>query len=66
MNDWKTIYVGNLLPSVELRRLILEEQNIPAVILNQRDSSYHFGTIELKVRTEDSERASQLIADSQE
>jgi hypothetical protein len=66
MDDWKTIYVGNLLPSVELRRLILEEQNIPAVILNQRDSSYHFGTIELKVRTEDSERASQLIADSQE
>ena len=33
-------------------------------ILNQRDSSYHFGTIELKVRLEDVDRASQLIEDT--
>ena len=30
-----------------------------------RDSSYHFGTIELKVRLEDVERASQLIEDTE-
>lgn len=64
MKDWSTIYVGSFLPAVELRRSVLEEHSIPSVILNQRDSSYHFGTIELKVRVEDVDRASQLIQDA--
>jgi hypothetical protein len=64
MKDWSTIYVGSFLPAVELRRSVLEEHAIPAVVLNQRDSSYHFGTIELKVRLEDVDRASALIADT--
>ena len=65
MKDWTTIYTGSFLPAVELRRAVLEKHAIPAVILNQRDSSYHFGTIELKVRLEDVDRASQLIEDTE-
>ena len=65
MKDWSTIYVGSFLPAVELRRSVLEKHAIPAVVLNQRDSSYHFGTIELKVRLEDVERASHLIEDTE-
>lgn len=64
MKDWSTIYVGSFLPAVELRRSVLEKHAIPAVVLNQRDSSYHFGTIELKVRLEDVKRAAALIADT--
>ena len=61
-----TIYTSNLPPAVELRRLKLEENGIPVVVLNQRDSSYHFGAVDLKVHKENSEIASQLILDSEE
>ena len=65
MKDWTTIFTGSFLPAVELRRSVLEKNDIPSVVLNQRDSSYYFGTIELKVRNEDVNVASQLIEDTE-
>ena len=49
-------------PAVELRRAVLEEHGIPAVVLNKRDSSYLFGFVELLVQEEDAARAESLIA----
>ncbi|TDS14819.1 putative signal transducing protein [Sphingobacterium paludis] len=37
----------------EMMKLLLEEQGIPAVLLNKQDSSLKFGRIELFVREED-------------
>ena len=62
MNGWTVVYADGFPPAVELRRAVLEEHGIPAVILNKRDSSYLFGFVELLVQEEDAERAEALIA----
>ncbi|MDG2208605.1 MAG: DUF2007 domain-containing protein [Flavobacteriales bacterium] len=61
MKGWVVIYSDGLLAAVELRRAVLEEQDIPAIVLNKRDSSYLFGFLELLVREEDAESAMELI-----
>jgi len=66
MNGWKVVYADGFPPAVELRRVILEEHGIPAVVLNKRDSSYLFGFVELLVQDEDIEKAEALIKDAQQ
>lgn len=62
MNGWTVIYTDGFPPAVELRRAVLEEHGIPAVVLNKRDSSYLFGFVELLVQVEDVPRAESLIS----
>lgn len=66
MNGWKVVYADGFPPAVELRRVILEENGIPAVVLNKRDSSYLFGFVELLVQDEDIEKAEALIKGAQQ
>ena len=40
---------------------MLIENNIPAVVLNKKDSSYLFGVVELYVENENSEKATELM-----
>lgn len=61
MNGWTVVYADGFPPAVELRRAVLEEHGIPAVVLNKRDSSYLFGFVELLVQEEDAVRAESLI-----
>ncbi len=62
MNGWTVVYTDGFPPAVELRRAVLEEHGIPAVVLNKRDSSYLFGFVELLVQVEDVPRAESLIS----
>lgn len=64
MNGWQVVYSDGFPPAVELRRAVLEENGIPAVILNKRDSSYLFGYVELLVQEEDVERARAVLQDA--
>ena len=64
MNGWIVVYSDGFPPAVELRRVILEEHGIPAVVLNKRDSSYLFGFVELLVQEEDVEKAEALLKDA--
>jgi len=57
MNGWSVVYSDAFPPAVELRRAVLEQHEIPAVVLNKRDSSYLFGFVELLVQDEDLDRA---------
>ena len=57
MNGWGVVYSDGFPPAVELRRAVLEQHEIPAVVLNKRDSSYLFGFVELLVQDEDFDRA---------
>jgi hypothetical protein len=57
MNGWSVVYSDAFPPAVELRRAVLEQHEIPAVVLNKRDSSYLFGFVELLVQNEDLDRA---------
>jgi len=40
---------------------VLEQHQIPAVVLNKRDSSYLFGFVELLVQEEDLGRAKEVL-----
>ena len=59
---WETIYSSPLLYQVEILRALLEEEEIPAVIINKKDSSYQsFGEIELYVHRNDILKAMQIV-----
>lgn len=62
MNGWTVVYSDGFPPAVELRRTVLEGHEIPAVVLNKRDSSYLFGLVELLVQDEDAERAMEILS----
>jgi hypothetical protein len=64
MNGWQVVYSDGFPPAVELRRAVLEENGIPSVILNKRDSSYLFGFVELLVQDEDVNRAKALLQEA--
>jgi len=63
MNGWTVVYSDGFPPAVELRRTVLESHDIPAVVLNKRDSSYLFGLVELLVQDEDADRAMAILSD---
>ena len=63
-NDWIEIYSGTNHIKIELIKQLLNNNNINAVILNQKDSSYHvFGTIKLFTQKNDQKRALELISE---
>ena len=60
--NWITIKSSNKLYELELLKGVLNENSIPSVILNKQDSSYlNFGEAELKVLSNDLEKAYLLI-----
>jgi hypothetical protein len=59
---WIKIYQTTELHKVELIKAMLEENEIPNVVFNKKDSSYlSFGEIELFVQQEDAIKALHLI-----
>lgn len=48
----------------EMEKQMLEANGIPAVLLNQQDSSYMFGKINLFVNEENKEAARQLLQEN--
>ena len=63
-NDWIEIHSGTNLIKIEMIKQLLNNNNINAVILNQKDSSYHvFGTIKLFTQKNDQKRALELISE---
>ena len=61
MKGWTVVYSDGFPPAVELRRTVLDQHSIPAVVLNKKDSSYLFGFVELLVQDEDVIRAKELL-----
>lgn len=59
--DWTKIATYSNAIQGEISRQMLEENNIPAVIMNKQDSSYLFGKIELYVSQADALQAQELI-----
>ena len=49
MNDWVVIFETGQLYRAELVKSLLNDNNVEAVILNQKDSSFKIGAIEVMV-----------------
>lgn len=58
---WKKVYSHPFEYPVELLRAKLEQNGIPAVVLNKKDSVYQFGEVELFAPQEYVLRAINLI-----
>jgi hypothetical protein len=59
---WEIVFSSNQLYKVEILKALLEEADIPALILNKQDSSYLiFGDIELFVKRDDLLRSKVII-----
>jgi len=65
MQDWIKIQSFDRIHQAELRKDILEKNDIEAVIINERDSLFLFGDIELYVQKKDEKRALALIEEFQ-
>lgn len=63
---WKKLKTYNSAIEAEIVKQMLEENDIPSVLLNKQDSSYLFGKIELFVHERFEDHALQLINDSEE
>lgn len=60
---WKSIYSTNNAFDAELKKSILRQAEINAVIVNKRDSAYGlFGTIYIEVQEEHEQEALEIIA----
>ncbi|MDF1548318.1 MAG: DUF2007 domain-containing protein [Bacteroidales bacterium] len=61
MKDWVKIQTFERIHQAELRKDILEENGIPSVIINEKDSLFLLGEIELYVKKFDESKARELI-----
>ncbi len=62
MDNWVSVFLTTEVFVAERIKEVLTDSGIPAVILNQRDSSYMtFGDINVMVNKEDKEKAEQVI-----
>ena len=60
--SWESVYQSRDEIELRIKKLKLEDENIPVVIFDQRDSSYNaFGYLYLNVRKEDVERALKIL-----
>ena len=65
MNDWELVYTSTL-PRVEIVLEVLKDQDIEAVKLDKRDSSYTMlGEIEVYTKKEDAILAKIIIEQNQ-
>ncbi len=62
MPKWFLIYTSKSLPEANIIKGMLEENNVPVMLMNKQDSSYvNFGEIELYVPNVLNQLAKQLV-----
>lgn len=63
MEQWQTIYSSKKLYQATMVKEYLVASNIDAVLLDQQDSNYLFGEIEVKVANKDLPEAQKIVND---
>ena len=61
MENWTCVFVTNNAHKADMVKELLVNENIEAVVMNKKDSSYLFGDVELYVPPEDENMAIELI-----
>ena len=62
-NDWIEVYSTNDIFNAEVIKNMLISNNIEAIIMNQQDSSYHFGTAKIYTKKENILKAKEIISE---
>ncbi len=63
MDKWKSVYSTEVMVRSEIVKGVLGEHDIEAVVINKKDSSYHFGFYEISVPQEKVLQALKIIRD---
>jgi hypothetical protein len=63
--NWQEVFSTSNSWQAEMAKQILEENEIPAVVINRKDSSYLFGEVVVYAEIKNAERAKQLLKDLQ-
>lgn len=61
MDDWTSVYETDQMYRAELVKDLLNNEDVDAVIFNQKDSSYLFGSIRVMVKPADREKAAEIV-----
>ncbi|MEJ2003495.1 MAG: DUF2007 domain-containing protein [Cyclobacteriaceae bacterium] len=61
MSQWKTVFKTNQQYQAEIVKDVLEGDGLTPVIVNKKDSAYHFGYFEVNVSEEEVLKAMQII-----
>lgn len=59
--DWEMVYANPNEVRAEIVKAVLEDSQIPTVVINKKDSSYHFGSYEVYVNQEFANEAIKII-----
>lgn len=59
--DWVNIYSSTQANDIEIVKAVFADNDIPAIDINKKDSSYLFGEIEVYVNRNDVLKAKQII-----
>ena len=62
-SDWVVVYSSSDIFKAEIIKNMLLSNNIDAILLNQKDSSYHFGVAEVYAKKDDIEKAKKFISE---
>ena len=63
--EWTSVYSTNLLYHAELVKHLLSDNMITAVIMNQKDSAYNFGSVDVYVKPVNVVKAKHIISKSE-
>jgi hypothetical protein len=61
MEKWKKVYESAIMHRAEIVKSVLEDMEMPAIVLNKKDSNYHFGHYEVHVSQDHVIKALKII-----
>ena len=61
-NEWVIVYSTSDVFQAEVIKQMLLSNSIDAISMNQKDSSYHFGTVDIYTKEIDMKKAKEIIS----
>ena len=62
-NSWETVYKTETIFRAEIVKGVLQDNDIDSIIINKKDSNYHFGHFEVTVPRSSIMKAIKIIRD---
>ena len=63
MSSWSSVYKTHLLYRAEIVKAVLQDNDLPAVVVDKKDSNYGFGYYEVHVTADSVLKAIKIIQD---
>ena len=61
-NEWVIVYSTSDVFQAEVIKQMLLSNSIDAISMNQKDSSYHFGSVNIYTKGKDMKKAKEIIS----